>query len=390
MDPTDDWVAVVTQLERYTGDSEIRDVIIMDETVGIYFRFRAKSCHFLSASTELDPDFRAECSRLSLRELVVCAIMSSLDRNNIELRDYVAENYPITVERITRQCHNIITECEPPRDTENHPGPTEDSRRARKRRRMNRFGFQDAFDMWLLGASIKLEFLPDKAPLRVAHAQSSGSRDATNSGPPDVNPASASTNIATLTVERTFKKNVALLTDGESHFVAKVFTPDSYQDANQSLDSELAVYAECECLQGTYLPYLYGVGRVLNTPARYGSCVVMLSEYIGSRTTVAHIIDDYYEYDDERIKVRLTHLQESVMRALHSLHNLKVVHVDVAGRNMVVDDQDQIVLVDFEHAMVLKENLLRFKSRRDEDLKKLEEVFILEEYQETDSSSQDE
>lgn len=39
MDPTDDWKTVTRQLRMYAAGSNLHDVLVMDESVAIYFRF---------------------------------------------------------------------------------------------------------------------------------------------------------------------------------------------------------------------------------------------------------------------------------------------------------------------------------------------------------------
>lgn len=39
MNPTNDWVAVTHQIRMYVANRNIGDVLVMDETAGIYFCF---------------------------------------------------------------------------------------------------------------------------------------------------------------------------------------------------------------------------------------------------------------------------------------------------------------------------------------------------------------
>lgn len=406
MDPTDDWKAVTRQLRKYAASSNIHDVLVLDEQVGIYFRFphdpfQVNEGHdYLHASTDLGPDF-GDTPRLSLRELVVFAILSALDRHNVELRDFAAETAsPITVGPNTRPYHNVLPGLEPPPpDSKKRPRSsfTQNRRQGHKRGKKNGPTQQDTFDKWDLGAPVKLEFIPEKSPARRiapprarASSLDSGFCDGTDASPHNSPPktklpptphgpisTAGTPTFASVSVQRILKKNVALVTDGASQFIAKLFPPDSDCDPRESLKTELAVYAECASLQGTFIPYLHGIYRVADSTP-----LVMLTEYIGSGTTVEQIIEDADEIEDdgayERVVNRLAMLQDSAVRAVQSLHALKVVHADIAGRNMVVTEEDQVVLVDFGRSVVVKDNLCRFRARRDEDLALLRKAFVME------------
>lgn len=187
--------------------------------------------------------------------------------------------------------------------------------------------------------------------------------------------------VATLIVQRILKKGVALVTDGASQFVAKVFPPYSASDPEKLLNNELSVYDECVGLQGTFIPYLHSVCLVVDPLSTNGSLVIV-TEYIEPGVTIMDIVDDAYDLDDEefgRAQSRLAKLESSAMLAMSKLHELKVVHRDIAGRNMLVDEKDNVVLVDFSHSQVVKNNLRGVKSGREDDLRLLRKVFELEE-----------
>lgn len=399
MDLTDDWKAVTRQLRMYAASSNIHDVIVMDECVGLYFRFprdpyQANDQHdFLYASTELGPVFGAN-PRLSLRELVVYAIISALDRKNIELRDFAANPSPPTAGPNARPYRNVLPGVGPPPDSKKRAASSATQTRwqSGKRGKKNGSGQHDAFDTFVL----QLELITGKTQVRItpararASSRDSGFCDGTDRTPPEMNtvpmvqaPLTAlGAPFTTLNVERILKKNVAVVTDGASHFIAKLFPPHSDTDPQKWINAELAVYAECANLQGTYIPYLHGIYRFVDSP--HNSSLVMLTEFIGSGATVEDVIADTSEIEDEtdhaelaRATGRLAKLQESAVAALESLHRLKVAHADVAGRNMLVSADDQVVLVDFGYSLLLAGDLARFRARRDDDLARMKKAFVL-------------
>lgn len=93
MDLSDDWNSVTSQIRMYPVQSNTRDIIVMDEPVGIYFCFPhdAKLNHevydFIFASTTFG-SYYGDNPRLSLRELVVFAFLAVLEGENVELRDF--------------------------------------------------------------------------------------------------------------------------------------------------------------------------------------------------------------------------------------------------------------------------------------------------------------
>lgn len=387
-DLSDDWNAVTSQIRMYAAQSHTRDIIVMDEFVGIYFCFpldpnlNDEVHDFIFASTTLGPDY-GDNPRLSLRELVVFALLAALERKNVELRDFSGETTLPTVGPTTRAYRNVISTPETPPDSNKRAAPGTQNRQHPKRSR-RRPSQQDTFDRCFLGATIKLELLPDKAPVRGrarrASLDSGFWDNSPHTSPPKLKGA-ATVQVATLTVQRILKQGVALVTDRASQFVAKGFPPYSISDPEKLLNNELAVYEECSSLQGTFIPYLHGVCRVVD-PISSNRSLVMLTEYIGPGMTIMDVVDDAYDLDDEefaRVENRLEKLETSAKLAMRKLHELKVVHRDMAGMNMLVDEQDNVVLVDFSHSLVAKNNLRGFKSGKEEDLRLLKRVFELEE-----------
>lgn len=393
MDLTDHWTAVTHQVRMYAASTNIRDVLVIDENVGINFWFphnpsRANDPHeYIWASTELGSDFGDE-PRLSLRELVVFFLLAALERNDVPLRDFAGEALSAIPVPAMRPYRNILPGPEPtapPKSTKRPRSTGRTDGQDLKRGRQNPSGPQEIFNGWVLNSKITFEFMPEKAPVRLtAHhvrgsSLNSGSMDGTSpdNSPPKVR-ACHTPQVISHTVDGILKTNVALVTDGTNTFVAKLFcwsSPDT--DPEASLQTELDAFAQCVSLQSIHIPYLHGVCRIIIPLPRY-YCLVMLTEYIGSGVTVDTLVDAAYELEDndqyERAEKRLAVLKASARLAVQSIHILHVVHADLAGRNMVVDE-DQVVLVDFGCAKVGCADLTVFDSGEAQDLLRLQSVF---------------
>lgn len=105
-----------------------------------------------------------------------------------------------------------------------------------------------------------------------------------------------------------------------------MFPRYSTSDPKTLLNNELAVYEACSSLQGTFIPYLHDVCRVVDPISSKGS-LVMLTEYIGPEITIMDVVDDAYDLDDEEFgcaEDRLKTLEMSAKLVMRKLHELKV------------------------------------------------------------------
>lgn len=398
MDPTDDWKAITRQLRMYATGCKTRDVLVMDEGVGIYFRFPTDPSNhsdhhgYLYASTELGPSFDGEL-RLSLRELVVFTLFAAFDNHHVTLHDFAVPPSPILIGPNTRPYRNVLPS--PPDNKKRHRS-AQPRRQAPKRGRQSDpadSSPQESFNRMVVGTTLTLELIPGKTPAltgrdRASSFDSGFYDDGTQSTPKScassitpslITPPGARDQIhtATVTVERILKKNVAVVTDGKTHFIAKLFPPHTTTDPDRLLNKELAVYRQCATIQGSYIPYLYGVYRaVKRTP--YFSSPILLTEYIGTGRTVADLVYLAGELDDDEradAEDELAALRAGARNAVETLHALMVVHADLSARNMVVVGKGHVVLVDFGYSLVLKDEPRRFKVRREDDLKQLVKAF---------------
>lgn len=393
LDPTDDWQAVTRQLRMYATSCETRDVLVIDEGVAIYFRFPEDPSdengfhEYLYASTEMGQSFVGEL-RLSLRELVVFVLFSAFESHNIELLDPEADApRTILVGPNTRPYRNVLPTPALTPDSKKRPRSSSGQRHQASKRAMR--GDPDpqaSFERMVVGATLKLELIRSKSPVCTGRQRGSsldsGFHDVSNSFPEArVRPPPSTdnpTNAATVTVERLLKPYVAVVTDGTTRFIAKLFPPHSAADPERMLSRELAVYRECSDLQGGYIPYLHGVYRAVRRGPRFSS-PIMLTEFVGTGKTIADLValagvlDDDDELD--AAEKALAVLQDRALDALAALHQRTIVHSDLGGANMLVVDKDHVVLVDFGYSMVLKDAARRFKSRSKEDLRRLKQAF---------------
>lgn len=367
MESSDEWKAATRQLRMYATGSKVRDVLVMDESVGLYFRFPSDPTQidevheYLFASTERGQDFDSNLG-LSLRELVVFFLVSALDRNNVRLRDCTPESpSSILIGVNAGPSRNVLY----PKSQMKGKGRESDRK--------------STFQKFVLGASIDLSLNVEKSPIIVGEATPTDRRFTLTAYLPT--PSEASTGLhppdnLSILVKRIFKKNVALVTDGKRDFVAKMFAPDRERDATLLMNKELSFYEECAPLQGINIPYLIGVYRV--TGSRPDEYHVLIMEYIGVGNTIAQLIDaalDLQEQDEiDQVKYKLQVLKASAEVGLEKIHQHKVVHGDVAGRNMIILG-NSVVLVDFGFSTVLKDDLEAFEGHRHRDIRHLNRAF---------------
>lgn len=306
----------------------------MDESVAIYLRFSRD----LSNSDE-PHDYLCAGRNLRRQSPFVgsrTGRFPALEGKNIELRDDDLHR-AVNVIPTSRPYRNVLPTRAPP------PPPPPESKRRRdlsarlqgQKRRRGNDSIRDSFDRCFLGATLTFENLPEKLPPRPVTnrpRRQSPDSDGSPSNTPRTSPAKCTPPTTSVTIVCILKRGVAVVTDGRTEFVAKLFPPNPGNTPDKLLVQELAVYAACVTLQGSYIPYLYAVGRVVGSDA-----FVLLMEFVGCGTTVADIIDELDEADQVDT-TELADLQTGAVAALHALHRLKVVHRDVAGRNMVLDE----------------------------------------------------
>lgn len=155
------------------------------------------------------------------------ALLVALERKNVELRDFSDDTTLPTVGPNTRTYRNVLSTPETPPDSNKCAATCTQNRQHPKRSR-RRPSQQDTCDRCFLEATIKLEFLPNKAPVRgSARRASLDSRFCDNSprtSPPKLK-AAGTIQVATLIVQRILKRGVALVTHGASNS-SRTCSPD--------------------------------------------------------------------------------------------------------------------------------------------------------------------
>lgn len=381
----------------------------MDEHTAIYFEYpeaahkETEAVMYLVATT--DPVAGRGIPEISMRELVVFVLLRALDRKGVELCDTLSSESAKTHVNNPPGYRDVLKDNSdggpgpgPSNNDKKRPGPSTGRREQPKRGKTANMSdtyqaFSEQFDGWVQDSSIELEFLSHVAPVRgedcgsySVHSPDSGFGRSSPSHqrprklrlvPTTVNAAGNQT--TSLLVERLITKNVAVLTtvDKSLHVIGKHF--GLHHDAPIWLGKELAAYAACVQLQGDEIPYLYGVCRVVQSSPFAN--IILLMECIEPGTTIADLVHDayfVYDTDDDEEIARLNKLQETGTRAMHSLHARHVIHNDLAGRNMLVSnerDDERLVLVDFDCAMVFSEDNERFRGRVVQDEEKMRSTF---------------
>lgn len=163
---------------------------------------------------------------------------------------------------------------------------------------------------------------------------------------------------ATFYVERVLSRRVAVVADcttaSSTRWVIKFYAFDWV--SRWHLDKENAAYAACKSLQGNEVPLFYGQWSIGGTSAN--TCCALMMEFALPGTTIAEIRDGMVELEGEELALargRLVRLQNMVVAAVDQLQACRVLHLDLAGDNMVVAvemEQEAVVLVGFSWAMV--------------------------------------
>lgn len=363
----------------YAGESDLHDIILMNESAAIYVCFPPDNTNpnhlhdYLCVSPRLEGIFGVNPG-LSVGELVVFALVSAFEKKNIEIRDVL---------RGADSAADVVPTIRPSREVRHRRAAAPGWQRRRapsarqlvQRRGRRNDSVHNGFASYLIGGTLTFENLPDKLPPRPATdlLRLQSLNDELYSSMPDTSPANpiSLTSTVTLTIVRIVKSGVAVVTDGQTQFVAKVFPRHSDPSPYKPFAHELAVYAACAGLQGVCIPYLYAVGHV----PEFDTSLLLL-EFVGSGTTIANVITKLEEADDMDW-TELENLETEAVTALQALHQQKVVHRDIAGRNMVLNDGGGIVMIDFGAARVIDNDLARFRSAREADEAGVRAVFHL-------------
>lgn len=335
----------------------------MDDSTAVYFRFPEDplSQHEDIGYLVVGPSNEGCYSDLTMREMVAFVGWRSLALKGIRFRSFGEDG--TSAADTDEAPAGADTYCSVlDLDPESKPAKrtaTDEGERTQPKRNKSNGGQQPGdeqiiFDGWVTGASVTLQRDEPVEQTKPTHKREPShdsayfetNEPASARKPRPLDPpllwASPHTKATTQTfiVSRVITRNVALLTDPQrgSPVLAKLFPP--HPDSTRLLANELGAYHACRSLQGGEIPHLYGVCRVVD-PCGCDAPVI-LSEYITPGTTVESIRDP----------TRLQRLRGSAEKALDAVHQCAVIHNDACGRNLVVGDDDQVVLVDFDVASV--------------------------------------
>lgn len=386
----DDWVSITRRLRKYATNASVRDIVLMDESHVIYFRFPADPTEDFETHEYLIASLaHPSAGDLSAREMITFLCWRSLLLKGFKLRDFAVEDAD-EKNSATNEYHNVlptpdlacplnkrkwdaVAEEEQSRDQEKQkPATAEDT---------GSVPYPIIFDSCSLGQEITLQLIPE------TEVGSGRLREGTTAGnspsgldsssvpeppsahlrrfqPPHTIPSSivASCNTPTthLLIERIIAEHVAVLSEitynrssSTLHrYLAKVFSTDTSPNL---LAKELSVYHACTALQGAEIPFLYGAWRVMDPPSL---SIILLTEFITPGTTISELCDAAQESADNeqtRLESRLNCLYISAEMAVNALHRHNVTHNDTRGQNMVVatdGDVEHVVIVDFDVAQV--------------------------------------
>lgn len=377
-----DWVEVTKQLRKYACLIGVRDIIAMDQSCAVYFRFGTAqddpgaNIEFL-LSTPKDSGWQDPMG-LTLRQLVAFLCWRGLETQGVETQSFDGKGKRKSSD--TERYTDIVTPPEPSSQSRKRPGDGggDTGRRVLPQRNTrgasSREGAESPFTEWTKGKEVVLQFVADddingynaSRPMAWDKTFDSGFGEQTTSPSrnskvyrnyrPFLSPLGSA--VVTFKVIRVITPHVAVLSSGgESHprlAVAKLF--GLHKLSPKLLANELRVYHHCEVLQGCEIPYLYGVWHVIR-PQGLFHCA-LLTEYIDPGITIASLVAqiDNTENSKDRDEAiaRLRRVHPSAERALQALHDCCVSHNDAYGRNMVISgaEEESVVIVDFDVAIV--------------------------------------
>lgn len=384
---------------------DIKDIIVMDQSCAIYFQFGenkedadCKTQYLLS--TPPDSGFQ-DPARLTLRELVAFLCWRGLRGHKVDMQTFDDKGKGLS--SVAERYADIGKPADPFPKSRKRPGDDggHEGRRVLPRRNTRgtgtREGEEALFKGWAKDSLVVLQRVPDEGngPLKLNptlvrdesfdsgfdELNSSLSQKVSKTFRPFRPPIGATA--VTFKVIRLITPLVAVLsTCSETNprlTVAKLFAPHPLSP--ELLQNELRVYNHCQDLQGCEIPYCYGVWRLIEPQALFHMALLM--EYIDPGTTLDDLLEDIrlaeYEEDYEEAVKRLARARPGAEKALQALHDRCVSHNDAFGRNMIVSGTD-VVIVDFDVAIVFAEEPERCKRRQWENWAILGSIFrILEE-----------
>lgn len=371
-------MGITQQLRKYVINTAAPDIIIMDESTAIYFRFPVDATLELddvlyvvatSSPSSLNPN------NITLRELVAFMCYRSLVRVGQSLRDFTdTASAPVSP-----GCTATIGNSDAGSTPHKRPAPEEDQLMQPKRTKTEQShqGHQEAEELvesygWMVDQLVTLT-LPHATVRTSRNPGFDESMHPSDDGPRNLRgylpPLKATAPTATFCVTKIVTPNVAILSlvspsPSSARFIAKI--PHS----SNHLDTELNAYRALSPLQGTSVPYCYGTAATTSPPGE----VVLLTEFIAPGTTIADL-------QDQGNWARIRALKMSAEETMRGIHQHGVLHRDAHGRNFVVGGEgteEVVVVVDFDVASVI-ENSETLQKGLWQDRARFAEAFTLQE-----------
>lgn len=349
------WTTITRQLRKYAFNSRVRNIIVADQSVAIYFRFiRADDptevVQFLVANSGISSD-----ESVSFHELVAFNCWRGLKDKDVTMRGdsegiAVPPQYTSTSEydaspdedRTTRDFSSA-----PAKRTKYEPqGPVSGSGLPATSFDWSGSGSWELTLDEVLGGNPKRSKSP-KQPHDDSGCEDSGSTRIRQ--PP---PALATTyyvlkritsSVAVITTDNTDNTDNTDKTDKTPKaWIAKFHPPDP--DSQLSLANERNAYEGCHRLQGCQVPHAYGTYCVTSIEGR-----VLILEYVLPGNTITSLKQEH-----------TAQLKDRAIAALTEIHRCSITLNDIHGDNMVVSkagDEEMVVFIDFGYATKTPERI---------------------------------
>lgn len=353
-DTTDDWVAITSQLRKYSIQTCCRDILIMDERTAIYFQFGDDA---MDVEEDIEYLVGSAAHQTTMRQLVAFACWRGLKRK-VKLATFHTGQASMAASIVS---YDPVLDNTP--RAKRSPDAPDESQSKRPRRHgggncaSGIAGSRRHFAGWQAVYVFQMAVVPFAA---YQTAPSTDSGDVGSSPPHGDRPPKRDfepPEETSWSVVDVISTNVALLECAGHQYVGKWFGVRSdrggishsgrKEESEVYFDNEVAVYSHCHTLQGCEIPHCYGVGDISGING-----VVLVVEYVpGPGVGDVLLAFRESEIDSDEAVTWLHTLKGSATDAVKALHRFNVVHLDLHGWNMVVLN-DSVVLLDFDVSML--------------------------------------
>lgn len=335
----------------YAFNIGVKDFVPIDEGSAIYFRFTSDSpdpgsIMYLVAHPYSNPT-------LSQGEIILFLNYRALTTSNIVQRNFsnpATTDYEELSERNrTPQSGNRLVQ---PKRQQPETKPSASGQF---------HGFQ-------LNANITLELLT-ALPLTAKHhrtgSRDSGFHESTTQPCPFQSPLTTGAPRAEFLDKHLITRNVAILTSSYAFHLSSVIAKLPHMPTRYA--AEIAAYAALLPLQGGLIPHFYGAAHINSQPPN--GTTILLIELITPGTSI-EALGNMEQWE------RIDALRQPEIAALDIVHAAGVVHQDAYGRNfLVTQDGEGVMLVDLDLASSHVGNPKRWKMEKVADRVFLKEAF---------------